>query len=102
MIALIEEQRVKLAELCRRHHVKTLEVFGSVVAGNFDPSRSDLDFLVDFQPMPPSAHSKAYFSLWFALQELFGRRVDLVETPAVTNPFFLRAIHPSRRVLYAA
>ena len=65
---------------------------------------SDLDFLVDFQPMPPSAHSKAYFGLWFALQDLFGRKVDLVEmeTVAVTNPFFLKAILPSRRVLYAA
>lgn len=36
------------------------------------------------------------------MADLFGRKVDLVETPAVTNPFFLQAILPSRRVLYAA
>jgi predicted nucleotidyltransferase len=79
-----------------------LEVFGSASDGAFDAERSDLDFLVDFLPMSPSAHSQAYFGLWFALQDLFARKVDLVETPAATNPFFLQAIGPSRRVLYAA
>jgi predicted nucleotidyltransferase len=98
----IDALRPEITELCRRHHVKTLEVFGSAVNGTFDPRRSDLDFLVDFQPMPPSLHAKSYFGLWFALQDLFGRKVDLVETPAVTNPFFLQVIRPGRRVLYAA
>lgn len=102
MIEIIELQRVTLTELCRRHQVKRLEVFGSVVSETFDSVRSDLDFLVDFQPMTPSAHSRAYFGLWFALEDLFGRKIDLVETPAATNPFFLRSIDRSRRVLYAA
>ena len=102
MTGLIEQHRPELTELCRRHHVKTLELFGSASVGEFDPERSDLDFLVDFQPMPPGSHSQAYFGLWFALEDLFGCKVDLVETPAVTNPFFLQEIRPSRRVLYAA
>ena len=38
-----------LAELCRRFHVRTLDVFGSAVTGRFDPARSDLDFLVQFE-----------------------------------------------------
>lgn len=102
MTELIEQHRLQVIELCRRHHVRTLEVFGSAVAGTFDPRRSDLDFLVDFRPMPPSAHSKAYFGLWFALEDLLGCKVDLVETPAVSNPYFLRSIKETRRVLYAA
>lgn len=89
-------------ELCRRHHVKTLELFGSAASGQFDADLSDLDFLVEFQPMPPAAHSRDYFGLWFALEDLFGRKVDLIETPAVTNPYFLQEIRSSRRVLYAA
>ena len=79
-----------------------LEVFGSAAKDTFDPRSSDVDFLVDFLPLPPRAHSQAYFGLWFALAELFGRKVDLVETPAVTNPYFLKSIHSSRHVLYAA
>jgi predicted nucleotidyltransferase len=102
MTELLERGRPELIELCRRHHVKTLELFGSAAAGTFDPRQSDLDFLVDFLPMPPSAHSKAYFGLWFASQDLFGRKVDLVESPAVANPDFLRSINQNRRVLCAA
>ena len=102
MTELIEQHRPQLIELCRCHHVKTLEVFGSAAAGTFDPQHSDLDFLVDFLPMPPSAHSKAYFGLWFALEDVFGRKVDLVETAALANPYLLRSIDQNRRVLYAA
>ena len=102
MTELIEQRRPQLMELCRRHHVKTLELFGSAADGTFDPRRSDLDFLVDFLPMPPRAHSKAYFGLWFALEDLLGRKVDLVEAAAVNNPYFLRSINETRRVLYAA
>ena len=102
MIELIDQHRPQLIELCRQHHVKTLEVFGSAARGSFDPRQSDLDFLVEFLPMPPSAHSKAYFGLWFALEDLLGRKVDLVEAAAVNNPYFLRSINETRRVLYAA
>jgi predicted nucleotidyltransferase len=102
MSELIEHHRGALAELCQRYQVKTLEVFGSAADGAFDPGRSDLDFLLDFQAMPPGQHSKSYFALWFAVQELFGRHVDLVEIPALTNPYFVESIREARRVLYAA
>ncbi len=102
MIDLLSEHAAALTELCKRYHVKTLEIVGSATTDKFDPASSDLDFLVDFLPLAPSVHSDAYFDLWFALQDLFGRDVDLVETPAVKNPYFLKAITPQRRVLYAA
>src|SRR5205085_12234447 len=99
MVELVESRRSQVADLCRRHGVKKLEIFGSAASEHFDPARSDVDLLVDFESMPPGAHSRAYFSLWFALQDLFGRRVDLVEAGAVTNPFFRQAIESSRRLL---
>lgn len=102
MIDLIERHRIDLEELCRRYGVKTLEVFGSAAVGDWEPERSDLDFLVDFVPMDPGPHSRSYFGLWFALQDLFGRHVDLVEVPAIRNPYFLTVVNQSRRVLYAA
>lgn len=102
MIELIEQHRAELEELCRTYHVETLELFGSAAAGTWDPNRSDLDFLVDFLPLPPGPHSKSYFGLWFALQDLFGRKIDLVETPAIRNPCFQRMVDHSRQVLYAA
>jgi hypothetical protein len=102
VIDLVEQNRAALTELCRRYRVKTLEVFGSAADGTFDPDRSDLDFLVDFQPMDPGPHAKAYFGVWFGLRDLFDRNVDLVESPAVTNPYFLKAIEPYRMTVYAA
>lgn len=49
---LIDEHRTELSDLCQLYRVKKLEVFGSGADGTFDPRRSDLDFLVEFQPCP--------------------------------------------------
>ena len=48
MIADIALHREELRDLCRRFHVRRLEVFGSAARGDFDPARSDIDFLVEF------------------------------------------------------
>jgi hypothetical protein len=61
-----------------------------------------VDFLVEFKPLEPGRLADAYFGLLAALQELLRRDVDLVTPKAVTNPYFLRAINESRRMLYAA
>jgi predicted nucleotidyltransferase len=102
MVEFIREHRPALELLCRQHHVRTLEVFGSAAGGGFDPVRSDVDFLVDFMPLEPAEHARAYFGLWFALEDLLRRRVDLVETRAVQNPYFLASENRARQVLYAA
>jgi uncharacterized protein len=102
MINLIERNRTDLKELCRRYHVKTLEVFGSAADGSFDPSRSDLDFLLEFLPAAARRPFHGYFDLKEELQELFGRKVDLVMPGAIRNPYFLKAVNQQRKVLYAA
>ena len=98
----IAEKRPQLEELCRRFGVQRLEIFGSAARGHFDPSTSDLDFLVTFQEMEPGRYAEAYFGLLEGLQDLFGRPVDLVVVSAVRNPFFLREIESTRTLLYAA
>ena len=50
MIAEIASHREELEELCRRFHVRRLDLFGSAASDGFDPARSDLDFLVEFDP----------------------------------------------------
>ena len=102
MVAVVEDRRQEVAALCRRHRVKRLELFGSAAEGQFDPASSDLDFLVEFLPLSPAGHADAYFGLLEALQDLFGRDVDLVEAKAVRNPYVLDSINRSRTVIYAA
>ncbi len=99
---VVERERHELAELCRRHHVRRFELFGSAAAGRFDPTRSDLDFLVEFQDLPPSEYARSYFGLLHALEDLFERPIDLVTARSLTNPYLLREIERDRTVLYAA
>lgn len=98
---VVEKQNV-VAELCKRFSVARLEVFGSAAGGRFEDSRSDLDFLVEFSKSPETSHADQYFGLLFALEELFGRPIDLVCTRAMRNPYFIKAVNRTRMPLYAA
>ena len=102
LIDLIEEKRGSLISLCQQFSVRQIELFGSAASERFDPSSSDLDFLVAFEDLPPSEYSEAYFGLMEALQELFQRPIDLVVLGAITNPYFLQEIGKTRTLLYAA
>ena len=102
MIEPIDKHRTDLHELCRKYHVKSQELFGSAVDGTWDADRSDLDFLVDFLPEASERSFWGIFDLREELEDLFGRKVDLVMPSAVRNPYLQRAIDKQRKVLYAA
>lgn len=100
--AEIEAHRAQIGELCARFGVRRLELFGSAATGAFDAARSDLDFMVDFDPALRTRPFEQYFGLKEALEALFARPVDLVEAGASTNRYFLESVNKSRRLLYAA
>lgn len=102
MDPVVDMHRADLIELCRRFHVVRLELFGSAAHSEFDPERSDLDFLVEFQDLEPAAYADAYFGLLEALEALFKRPVDLVVSSAVRNPYFRASVDRTRVLLYAA
>lgn len=102
MHALIRNKLVELTELCGKHSVKRLDIFGSAVQGSFDSDRSDLDFLIEFLPSTPAEHYERYFGMVEDLEALFGVRVDLVEAAAMRNPVFIKRVQTTRETLYAA
>ncbi|KPJ95300.1 MAG: DNA polymerase III subunit beta [Gammaproteobacteria bacterium SG8_15] len=102
MNKIILDKQPQLIELCKQFHAQRLEVFGSVTRDDFDPEKSDLDFLVVFEEMAPGEHADSYFGLLSELEALFDRNIDLVELKAITNPYFLEAVEESRVNLYAA
>jgi len=102
MIGLIQQNRDALNRLCHRYCVRRLELFGSAGKGHFDAETSDLDFLVEYLPLERGEHANCYFGLLEALENLFGRHVDLVMTRAIKNRYFLEAVNQTRQVLYAA
>jgi uncharacterized protein len=99
---LIAAQLPQLHTLCREYGVRRLALFGSGRRADFDVERSDLDFLVEFAPLTPAEHRRAYFGLHAALEALFARPVDLVEWATIENPYIRRGIEQSQETLYVA
>ncbi len=98
----LEPCRPALADLCRNFHVRSLEVVGSAADGTWDPARSDFDFLVDFLPSAAARAFHGYFDFKEALEQLLGRKVDLIMPGAIRNPYFRKTVNQQRRVVYAA
>ncbi len=69
---------------------------------DFDPTTSDVDFLVAFHPESGLSPLEQFFGLADALERLLGRPVDLVEPGAVRNPFILAGIDPTHEIVYAS
>jgi predicted nucleotidyltransferase len=103
MLPAILDRRDAIAELCRRYGVVWLEVFGSAARGtDFDPDRSDIDFLIDFGDRIASMSD--YLDVKEGLEVLLGRSVDLVERQAVEqsrNYIRRRAILAASEAVYA-
>jgi uncharacterized protein len=102
MIEEISLHQEELRALCRRFHVRRLDLFGSAARGDFDPDRSDLDFVVEFDRSAPQHPFDSYFGLKEELEVLLGRKVDLVELGAVRNPYLKASIEASREPVFGA
>jgi predicted nucleotidyltransferase len=102
MLPLIQENLEQIYVLCRRHGVKRLELFGSAARGDFDTQTSDVDFLVEFVSDDWHHAADNWFGLSEELEKLLNRKVDLVSTPDIKNPYFLEVANRHRTELYAA
>lgn len=101
--SIVIERQSELEALCVRYGVRRLALFGSAATGSFDLERSDLDFVVEFEAMPPKEHADAYFGLLQDLEQLFGgRRIDLIEYGPIRNPYFRRELDQTQVILYEA
>ena len=80
----IQIDREAVAAFCRRHHVRRLALFGSVLRDDFTPS-SDVDVLVEFEP--GHVPGLAFFSMEAELSAILGRKVDL-HTPGFLSRYF--------------
>jgi uncharacterized protein len=96
----IEQYRFKITLLCRQFGVRRLDLFGSAAGDTFDPQRSDVDFIVEFNQVPGLRPAKQYFGLLHALEDLLGRPVDLVVASTMTNPFFMQQVERTKLLLH--
>lgn len=98
---LIELNLQRIIELCRKHKVKSLAVFGSILTDRFNDD-SDVDLLVDFEPQDPDTFDYVtnYFNLRDALEKLFNRAVDLIEYGNQLNPLFKASVDKKKQMIY--
>lgn len=97
---LVADRSEEIAELCRKHQVQRLDLFGSAATDDFDPDTSDLDFLVTFLPEANATYVGVYHRLYTELCDLFNRPVDLVIETDFRNPYFRNAVEQSRTPIY--
>ncbi|MEI6428199.1 MAG: nucleotidyltransferase family protein [Pseudanabaena sp. ELA607] len=86
-----------IAKFCQRHHIRKLSLFGSVLRNDFT-DKSDVDFLVDFDPK----HIPGYFRLTgmeLELSEIIGRKADL-RTPNELSHYFRQQVLQEALVQY--
>jgi predicted nucleotidyltransferase len=88
----------KVADFCRRHHIRRLALFGSVLREDFQ-DRSDVDVLVEFEP--GHVPGLKFFSMEEELSQILGRKVDL-NTPQFLSPYFREQVLAEAEVQYAS
>ena len=94
----IEIPHQRIAEFCRKHHIRRLAFFGSVLRDDFRPD-SDVDVLVEFEEgMTPGF---AFFTLDQELAGVLGRKVDL-NTPAMLSKYYRNRVLREALVVYDA
>ena len=89
--------RKQIADFCRRHHIRRLALFGSVLRKDFRPD-SDVDVLVEFEQ--GQRVGLAFFAMQDELSDLLGHRVDL-NTPGFLSRYFRDEVLAEADVLYA-
>ncbi len=98
---LIELNLQKIIDLCRRHKVKSLSVFGSILTDRFN-DKSDVDLLVNFDTTDHENWDYVgnYFDFQEALEKLLGRKVDLVVEKGLKNKFFIQNVNRTKQLIY--
>lgn len=96
---LLQTNSEAINTLCKKHKVTKLYAFGSVLTSAFN-TESDVDFFVEFERNDIPDFASNYFELQFALEDLFGREVDLIEYSAIRNPYFKEEVDETRELIF--
>lgn len=95
----IESHNADITKLCKMHKVKSLYAFGSVLTEKFN-TESDIDLIVEFQPLDVLDYADNYYDLKFSLETILKREIDLLEEKAIKNPYFRKTINQNKQLIY--
>ncbi|MEL6672009.1 MAG: nucleotidyltransferase domain-containing protein [Bacteroidota bacterium] len=87
--------------LCRKHQVKQLWAFGSVLRGDLgEHSDIDLLYVMDRESIPAETFLANFYAFYDGLKATFQREVDLINYQALNNPYFLEELDQDKVLLY--
>ncbi len=93
MTQFSEKTRKKIVDLCKKHRIREISLFGSRVRGDHRPD-SDYDFLIEFDPAARISLFD-YGRAWVEFEELMGTKIDLVDKrglkPLLRDPVLAEA-----------
>jgi predicted nucleotidyltransferase len=103
MNAELQSKMRQVISLCQEHGIARLDVFGSAARTDFDPQKSDYDFIVEFEDIGPGTnYGFRFLDFADALESLLGRKVDILTQDSIKNPYLKQAIDEDRRTIYEA
>ncbi|MEN9612514.1 MAG: hypothetical protein RLZZ628_3328 [Bacteroidota bacterium] len=99
-IPIIGARYAPLTQLCEYYRVEKLYVFGSVITERFNPLTSDIDLIVELQPMSPIERGTTILKMWDDLESLLERKVDLLTDQPIKNIIFKRVVERTKQLIY--
>ena len=96
---LIELNMDKIIALCKKYKVSKLFVFGSILTNRFN-KESDVDFIVNFDKAQVTDYFSNFFDLKYAVEDILGREVDLLEEHAIRNHYLKETIEQTKALIY--
>jgi uncharacterized protein len=99
MNPIIENNKSSIDRLCKENKVNKLYVFGSVLNESFN-DKSDIDFIVDIKNDDPFGYTDNYFNLLFGFEDLFHKKIDLLEQKTLKNPYFIKNVDKTKIMIY--
>ncbi len=107
MVDIVKNNLNKIIDACKKHHVRTLYVFGSASRNTDFKDKSDIDFLVEFDYTEPTNNENVYErvenleKLELLLKNITNREIDLVQEKNIRNKFLKYFINKDKKLLYA-
>jgi len=100
MNELLEAKLPEIRALFKKYHVKRAYAFGSVCTPTFN-AMSDVDFLISFEDeLDPLTMGENWWSIYYSLQGIINRNVDLITENSLRNPYFIKVMEKTKTPIY--
>ena len=100
MDKIIKEKLVLIEEICKKYKVKNLYAYGSVCTKEFN-EKSDLDFLINFENnLSFEDYTDNYFLIIAEFEKIFKRKIELLTTNSLSNPYFIKTMEKTKTLIY--